>query len=77
MSDTCIPHLDSHKDLGLVLSENLSWDKHYKFIIACAKCAYKALGIIRHRFVCFIGKVTSSLLHSVVASTFDERYAEL
>jgi len=36
MSDTCIPHTDSHKDLGLILSEDLSWDKRYKIITAHA-----------------------------------------
>ena len=29
MSYTSIAHLDSHKDLALVLTEDLSWDKHY------------------------------------------------
>ena len=48
MSDTPIPYLDSHKDLGLILSEDLSWDKHYKFIIAHA---YKLLGLIRCKFI--------------------------
>ena len=44
ISDITIPHNDSHKDLGLILSENLSWDKHYKSISARA---YKVLGLIR------------------------------
>ena len=43
MSDTCIPHTDSHKDLGLILSVDLSWDKHYKIITAHT---YKVLGLI-------------------------------
>ena len=47
MSDTCIPRMDSHKDLGIILSENLSWGKHYKSITAHA---YKVLGLIRHTF---------------------------
>jgi len=45
MSDTCIPRTDSHKDLGLILSEDLSWDKHYKIITAHA---YKVLRLICH-----------------------------
>jgi len=28
ISDMTIPHNNSPKDLGLILSENLSWDKH-------------------------------------------------
>ena len=44
-SDTAIPHNNSHKDLGLILSDNLSWEKHYKSISAHA---YKVLGFIRH-----------------------------
>ena len=71
MSDMPIPHLYSQRDLGLALLEYLSWDKHYKFIISRA---YKVLGLIRCTFVYFIGKVTSSLFHSVVAPTFNERY---
>jgi len=35
-SDITIPRNDSHKDLGFVLSDNLSWDKHYKSISARA-----------------------------------------
>ena len=47
MFDTSISHIDSHKDLGLVLSEDLSWSKHYKFITARV---YKVLGLIRCTF---------------------------
>ena len=44
ISDTCIPRSDSHKDLGIILSVDLSWDKHYKTITSRA---YKLLGLIR------------------------------
>jgi len=37
-----------HKDLGLLLSEDLSWDRHYKFIVSRA---YKTLGVIHHTFI--------------------------
>ena len=47
MSNSIIPHVNSHKDLGLTLSEDLSWDKHYKDITARA---YKMLGLIRRTF---------------------------
>ena len=43
----CIPQYDSHKDLGLNLSEDVYWDKHYKPITACA---YKMLGLILLHF---------------------------
>ena len=48
MSNSIIPHVHSHKDLGLILSEDVSWDKHYKDITARA---YKTLGPIRCTFV--------------------------
>ena len=50
MSDTCIPRMDSssYKDLGIILSEDLSWGKHYKSITAHA---YKVLGLIHRTFL--------------------------
>ena len=47
MPNSIIPHVDSHKDLGLILSEDLSWDKHYKDITVRA---YKMLGLICRTF---------------------------
>ena len=47
ISDTCIPCSDSHKDLGITLSVDLSWNKHYKTITARL---YKVLGLIRRTF---------------------------
>ena len=44
MFDTVISHQDSHKDLGIIISEDLSWNIHYSFIIARA---YIILGLIR------------------------------
>jgi len=48
MSDSFIPHVDSHKDLGAILSEDLRWEKQYNAIIARA---YRTLGLIRQTFV--------------------------
>ena len=48
LSDTSIPHCDSHKDLGLILSADLSRNKHYKTITAHG---YKVLGLIRQTFL--------------------------
>ena len=42
--------VDSHKDFGLILSEDLSWDKHYKDITITAR-AYKTLGLVHCTFV--------------------------
>ena len=42
-SDTAIPHNNSHKDLGVILSDNLSLEKYYKTI---SVRAYKVLGLI-------------------------------
>ena len=36
MSHSIIPHVDSHRDLGIALSEDLSWEKHHDTIIARA-----------------------------------------
>ena len=38
---------DTCKDLGLIVSNNITWDKHYEYIIAQA---YKILGLIRCAF---------------------------
>ena len=38
---------DTCKDLGLIVSNNITWDKHYKYIIAQA---YKILGLIHCTF---------------------------
>jgi len=48
MSDSSIPRVDSYKDLGVILSEDLSWAKHHNAIIACA---YRTLGLIHWTFV--------------------------
>ena len=64
MSDACIPCMDSHnKDLGIILSEDLSWGKCYKSITAHA---YKVLGLIRRTF-----------LPSRLASTMVKLYVSL
>ena len=44
ISNTSISRANVHKDLGLLLSEDLSWTNHYSFIAARA---YKVLGLIR------------------------------
>ena len=36
-----------HKDLGVIISSNLSWDNHYKYIIPKS---YKMLGLLRRCF---------------------------
>ena len=38
---------DIYRDLGLMVSNDLTWDKHYEYIIARA---YKVLGLIRRTF---------------------------
>ena len=86
ISDTCIPHSDSHKDLGITLSVDLSWNKHYKTITARA---YKVLGLIRRTFSSYHSTTTMTrlyvslvrshaiiLLHTDMASTLDEGYLE-
>ena len=87
-SDRRIPRYDSHKDLGLILSEDLYWDKHHKVITARA---YKVLGLYNTSHyslfsfyfhngqtvqLCITGMITITLLHSNMASSSDERYLE-
>ena len=82
ISNICIPRSDSHKDLGIVLSEELCWDKHHKTITARA---YKVLG--RTLSSChslstlvrlYISLVRLQLLYctQIMASTFNEKYLE-
>ena len=47
LSDTTISTTDFQKDLGLVVSNDLSWANHYHHIIPRA---YKILGLIRRSF---------------------------
>ena len=87
MSDTPIPHADYHKDFGLILSEDLSWNRHYKFIISHT---YKTLGLIRCTFTSnqspatlaklytsLVIKVPTTLLYPAMATKFDQRHTQL
>ena len=66
ISDTSIPCSDSHKDLGIILSVDLCWDKHYKNITVCA---YKILGLIRRTFsFCHSNSTMVDLYISLVQS---------
>jgi len=47
MSDSIIPNVDCHKNIGIILSEDLSWEKHHNTIIAHA---YGTLDVIRQTF---------------------------
>ena len=47
MSDSIIPHVDSHRDLGITLSEDLSWEKHHNTIIVRV---YRSFDLIRRTF---------------------------
>jgi len=42
-----LPQLHSHRDLGLLLADDLSWNNHYQHIISKA---YKYLGLLRRAF---------------------------
>ena len=68
ISDTHIPHSDSHQDFGLILSEDLCWDKHYRVITACAN---KVLGLKCHTFLfCHLTSTMVRLYVSLVQSQF-------
>ena len=42
-----ITHSNTHRDLGLIISSNLSWKEHYSSIISKA---YRSLGLLRRTF---------------------------
>ena len=44
-----LPQLHSHHDLGLLLTDDLSWRNHYEHL---ASKAYKYLGLLRRAFSC-------------------------
>ena len=47
IEDTTITRCSSHRNLGILFSDNLSWDLHYQQILAKA---YKSLGLIHRTF---------------------------
>ena len=47
LKEQAIPKLNSHRDLGVILSDDLSWKNHYTYILSKA---YKILGLIRRTF---------------------------
>jgi len=49
-----------HKDLGIVMSDDLSWNQHYKKIIPKA---YRMLGLLRHCFSQFQSVFAKRILY--------------
>ena len=47
LNEQVIPKLNSHHDLGIIISENLSWRNHYTNILSKA---YKTLSLTRRTF---------------------------
>ena len=47
LNEQVIPKLNSHRDLGIIISENLSWRNHYTNILSKA---YKTLSLLRRTF---------------------------
>ena len=42
-----LPKTETHRDLGVIISSNLSWELHYHHIFGKA---YKVLGLLQHTF---------------------------
>ena len=47
LGDSTLTTVSSHRDLGIVVSSNLSWTTHYDQIL---NKAYRSLGLLRHFF---------------------------
>ena len=54
MNGVPIPSCSQHKDLGIILSHDLSWSHHYHYILSKA---YSKLGMVRPKFIRDIVKV--------------------
>ena len=51
---------DHHRDLGVIMSSNLSWNEHLKYILSKA---YKTLGLIRRTFCSAHNPSTKKILY--------------
>jgi len=51
---------NSHRDLGIIISTDLSWKDHYNHILAKA---YRTLGLLRRTFSCSIDTTTKKVLY--------------
>ena len=61
-----LPRLHSHRDLGIQISDNLSWENHYKHITSKA---YRYLGLLRRAFSnCHSVKAKKTLYITLVRS---------
>ena len=47
MNDVSLPTIASHKDLGIIISNDLSWGRHHSAVVAEA---YQKLGLIKRLF---------------------------
>ena len=65
INDTPIPSVNHHKDLGVILTSDLSFTSHYQHIISSA---YKILGILRRSFTSASTSSKKKLYLSLVQS---------
>ena len=66
MNGVPIPSCSQHKDLGIILSHDLSWSHHYHYILSKA---YSKLGMVRRSFSPLISiKVKTTLYVSLIRS---------
>ena len=68
VNGTPIVPTSTHRDLGITISSNLSWNEHYNSIYILAK-AYCTLGLLRHMFSSTINiQIKISLYISLIRS---------
>jgi len=66
LNGNTLPQLHSHRDLGIQISDNLSWECHYKHITSKA---YRYLGLLRRAFSnCHSVKAKMTLYITLVRS---------
>jgi len=60
IGNSSIPKVSTHRDLGIIISSDLDWEPHHKYIISKA---YKMLGLLRRSFSTNITTISKKQLY--------------